>query len=52
MKKRITRRAFVRAAGIGALANPSLLALAQGPQVLSKTISKASSEPPFIVASD
>src|SRR2546422_7782963 len=37
MKKRITRRAFVGAVGIGALANPSPLALAQGPQVLSKS---------------
>src|SRR5205809_686125 len=37
MKKRITRRAFVGAVGIGALANPSPLALAQAPQVLSKS---------------
>src|SRR5205823_201719 len=48
MKKRITRRAFVSAAGVGALANPSLLALAQAPQVLSK----GSSKPVVIAASN
>src|SRR5438132_13384776 len=48
MKERITRRAFVGAAGIGALANPSLLALAQVPQVLSK----GSTKPVVIAASN
>jgi N4-(beta-N-acetylglucosaminyl)-L-asparaginase len=36
MNKRLTRRNFVGAAGIGALASPSLLALAQAPQLLTK----------------
>lgn len=36
MKKRMNRRDFVAAAGVGALASPSLLALGQGPQVLGK----------------
>jgi len=36
MNKQLTRRNFVAAAGIGALASPSLLALAQAPQVLTK----------------
>ena len=36
MSKQLTRRNFVATAGIGALASPSLLALAQAPQVLTK----------------
>jgi N4-(beta-N-acetylglucosaminyl)-L-asparaginase len=37
MKKRITRRSFVAASGIGALAAPSMFALGQAPQVLVKS---------------
>src|SRR5437016_12148867 len=40
MKKRITRRRFVAAAGIGTLASPALLALAQAPQIQTKPSSK------------
>src|SRR6266571_5395655 len=40
MKKRITRRRFVAAAGIGTLASPGLLALAQAPQIQTKPSSK------------
>ena len=40
MKKRITRRRFVAAAGIGTLASPALLALAQAPQIQTKPGSK------------
>src|SRR6266511_1789064 len=36
MNDRLTRRKFVAAAGLGALARPSLLALAQAPEVLTK----------------
>ncbi len=35
MKTQLTRRDFVAAAGIGALASPSLMAFAQAPQVLT-----------------
>src|SRR2546425_6848443 len=45
MKTRITRRRFVAAAGIGTLASPGLLALAQAPQIQSKPRSK-----PVVVA--
>src|SRR6266571_6827891 len=45
MKKRITRRRFVAAAGIGTLASPGLLALAQAPQIQTKPSSK-----PVVVA--
>ena len=45
MKKRITRRRFVAAAGIGTLASPALLALAQAPQIQTKPSSK-----PVVVA--
>ena len=45
MKKRMTRRRFVAAAGIGTLASPGLLALAQAPQVQTKPRSK-----PVVVA--
>jgi len=37
MNTQLSRRNFVAAAGIGALVSPSLLAGAQGPQVLSKS---------------
>jgi len=37
MRKKINRRSFVATTGIGALATPSLLALAQAPQVLVKS---------------
>src|SRR5216684_2848910 len=40
MKKRITRRRFVAAAGFGTLASPALLALAQAPQIQTKPSSK------------
>jgi len=40
MKKRLTRRRFVAAAGIGTLASPGLLALAQAPQIQTKPRSK------------
>src|SRR6266550_1278218 len=40
MKKRITRRRFVAAAGIGTLASPAFLALAQAPQIQTKPGSK------------
>ena len=40
MKKRITRRRFVAAAGIGTLASPALLALAQAPQIQTRPSSK------------
>jgi len=40
MKKRITRRKFVATAGIGTLASPALLALAQAPQIQTKPSSK------------
>src|SRR6266705_3827336 len=40
MKKRISRRKFVAAAGIGTLASPALLALAQAPQIQTKPGSK------------
>jgi len=46
MKKLITRRKFVAAAGIGTLTSPALLDLAQAPQIQAKTISK-----PVVVAS-
>ncbi|HYT60559.1 MAG TPA: N(4)-(beta-N-acetylglucosaminyl)-L-asparaginase [Haliangiales bacterium] len=36
MNDRLTRRKFVAATGLGALARPSLLALAQAPEVLTK----------------
>jgi len=36
MNRKITRRSFVASTGIGALASPSLLAMAQAPQVLVK----------------
>jgi N4-(beta-N-acetylglucosaminyl)-L-asparaginase len=45
MKRRITRRRFVAAAGIGTLASPALLALAQAPQIQTKARSK-----PVVVA--
>src|SRR5437870_3982965 len=45
MKKRITRRRFVAAAGIGTLASPALLALDQAPQIQTKPSSK-----PVVVA--
>jgi len=45
MKKRITRRRFVAAAGLGTLASPALLALAQAPQIQTKPRSK-----PVVVA--
>src|SRR5437667_7051158 len=45
MKKRMTRRRFVAAAGIGTLASPGLLALAQAPQIQTKPRSK-----PVVVA--
>src|SRR2546425_10768266 len=45
MKTRITRRRFVAAAGIGTLASPALLALAQAPQIQTKPSSK-----PVVVA--
>src|SRR5256714_3052111 len=41
MKKRITRRRFVAAAGIGTLASPALLALAQAPQIQTRSGSKS-----------
>src|SRR5437773_9871922 len=40
MKKRITRRKFVATAGIGTLASPALLALAQAPQSQTRPSSK------------
>src|SRR2546426_5863150 len=40
MKKRITRRKFVAAAGIGTLASPALLDFAQAQQILTKQNSK------------
>src|SRR5436309_5210980 len=40
MKKRITRRKFVATAGIGTLASPALLALAQAPQIQTRPSSK------------
>src|SRR5213596_1973179 len=40
MKKRITRRRFVATAGIGTLASPALLALAQAPQIQTRPSSK------------
>lgn len=46
MNKRLTRRSFVTAAGLGALASPSLLAFAQSPQVTSKSPAK-----PVVIAS-
>lgn len=45
MKKRITRRRFVATSGMAALTAPSLLALGQAPQVLTKRGAK-----PFVVA--
>src|SRR2546426_6138896 len=45
MKKRITRRKFVAAAGIGTLASPALLDFAQAQQILTKQNSK-----PVVVA--
>src|SRR3989442_15978845 len=45
MKKRITRRKFVAVAGIGTLASPALVALAQAPQIQTKPSSK-----PVVVA--
>ena len=45
MNKQITRRNFVAAAGIGALASPSLLTAAEAPQVLIKRGAK-----PVVVA--
>src|ERR1039458_2865948 len=42
----MNRRNFITAAGAGALATPSLLALAQAPQVLTKRDSK-----PMVIAS-
>jgi N4-(beta-N-acetylglucosaminyl)-L-asparaginase len=45
MKKRITRRKFVAAAGIGTLASPALLDFAQAPQIRTKPSSK-----PVVVA--
>src|SRR5881396_1072714 len=45
MKKRITRRKFVATAGIGTLASPALLALAQAPQIQTRPSSK-----PVVVA--
>jgi N4-(beta-N-acetylglucosaminyl)-L-asparaginase len=45
MKKRITRRKFVATAGIGTLASPALLALAQAPQIQTRPNSK-----PVVVA--
>ena len=45
MKKRITRRRFITASGIGAVSAPSLLALAQAPQVLTRRSAK-----PVVVA--
>src|SRR6266511_4764371 len=45
MKKRISRRKFVAAAGIGTLASPALLALAQAPQIQTRPSSK-----PVVVA--
>src|SRR5213593_4623160 len=45
MKKPLTRRKFVAAAGIGTLAGPGLLALAQAPQIQTKPRSK-----PVVVA--
>src|SRR5437667_3801808 len=41
MKKRMTRRKFVAAAGIGTLASPALLALAQAPQIQTRSGSKS-----------
>ncbi len=46
MNQPITRRNFVAAAGLGALAGPSM-ALAQAPQVLTKRGAK-----PVVIASD
>jgi N4-(beta-N-acetylglucosaminyl)-L-asparaginase len=46
MKTRITRRKFVAAAGVGTLASPALLALAQAPQIQTQPRSK-----PLVVAS-
>ncbi len=40
MKKRITRRKFVATAGVGTLASPALLALAQAPQIQTRPSSK------------
>ena len=40
MNKKINRRSFVATTGIGALASPSLLAMAQAPQVLAKSAAK------------
>src|SRR6266511_3588931 len=45
MNDRLTRRKFVAAASLGALARPSLLALAQAPEVLTKRTVK-----PVVVA--
>ena len=45
MKKRITRRRFVASAGLGTLASPALLALAQAPQIQTNPRSK-----PVVVA--
>src|SRR5882672_7273543 len=46
MNKQITRRDFVAAAGIGAIASPSLLAVAEAPQVLIKRSAR-----PIVVSS-
>jgi len=46
MNERLTRRDFVATAGMGALAGPSLVALAQTPQIVSKTSAK-----PVVVSS-
>ncbi len=46
MKKRLTRRTFVANATFGALASPSLLALAEAPQVLTQRSAR-----PVVVAS-
>ena len=40
MRKKMNRRSFVATTGIGALASPSLLALAQAPQVLVKSAAR------------
>lgn len=46
MKKTITRRRFVKASGITALSAPTLLAMAQTPQVLTQSSAK-----PVVIAS-
>ena len=40
MKKQLSRRKFVAAAGLGALASGPLVALAQSPQILAKSAVK------------